>query len=173
MSQQENTSKIPNPPKAIGLSRRLVIALVSVILCVMILFLVFLKRYAIQPVIHKLSYATASMSQENAVAQIEKIVKEGHHPVLVDENAKHTPTANLNNATPQSELGLRNSNAFREGSNARISVYHASTSNMLLTSSPVANRVSDGTTSLLNPLAAIKPPTMHAFNLILNSNKSM
>lgn len=152
----EKPAYIPTPPKSIGLSRRLVVAIIIFFLSVMVLFLVFLKRYSTNAITHQSSSIEAPINQEDSSAQIAKIESEEHHPLLVsaDNKTKSMVRASATNAGAKAQSGIKNKAEFREGSNASISVYHNPASR-LYTSNSRKTPVSNSRIGAMNALSRI------------------
>lgn len=118
-------SEIPKPPKAIGISRRLLFTIVGGSLLILILFFIFLNRYAPRPIKNH-SIENTKGSSESAISLIERINGEKHKPILVDlKDQSISPKAINDFGTPadtsKEQLSL---NDFKEGSNSAISAYH-------------------------------------------------
>jgi len=175
MSHSEK-SYIPHPPKSIGLSRRLLIAVVTVILCVMLLFLLFLKRYSPKATTHidSLSMVGVAVNQDDSSAQIAKIASEAHLPMLValKKETEVTSIAKVTNITPETKLNVANSHEFREGSNPRISVYHHMDSN-IAASQPAVSYSPNTAIGTSNPFFGIQPPTINAYQTQNSQSKKI
>lgn len=119
-------SEIPKPPKAIGISRRLLFTIVGGLLLLLILFFIFLNRYAPHPIKNPSTEITSSA--ESAISLIDRINRQKHKPILVDLKANQLINPKTIN-TFSSSLGTQKAplsqNDFKEGSNAPISAYHS------------------------------------------------
>lgn len=119
-------SEIPKPPKAIGISRRLLFTIVGGLLLILILFFIFLNRYAPRPIKNQALENTKG-SSESAISLIERINGQKHKPILVDLKVDQPISPKTINDfgspadTSKEPLSL---NDFKEGSNSAISAYH-------------------------------------------------
>lgn len=134
-------SEIPKPPKAIGISRRLLFTIVGGLLLILILFFIFLNRYAPRPIKNQ-SIENTKGSSESAISLIERINEQKHKPILVDLKVDQpiSPKAKNNFGssaeTPKEPLSQ---NDFKEGGNAPISAYHDVSDSESATTLPYQN----------------------------------
>lgn len=118
-------SEIPKPPKAIGISRRLLFTIVGGLLLILILFFIFLNRYAPRPIKNQ-SIEITKGSSESAISLIERINGQKHKPMLVDlkDQPINPKTINDFGSPADTRKEPLSQNDFKEASNASISVYH-------------------------------------------------
>lgn len=124
MKKEYKASPIPKPPTSLGLSRRLVILVVSVMLSVMVLFLVFLKHYTPKDPVFKTSHNELPIDQAASSAQIDKIQQTPHRLIIIESKSKKHSNELHSQPAAEAQEGLKNTNAFQQGSDASISVYH-------------------------------------------------
>lgn len=118
-------SEIPKPPKAIGISRRLLFTIVGGLLLILILFFIFLNRYAPRPIKNH-SIENTKGSSESAISLIERINGQKHKPILVDLKDQSISPKAINDFSSPADTSKEplSLNDFKEGSNSAISAYH-------------------------------------------------
>ncbi len=131
----QTKSYLPKLPKGTGFSKRLLILLAGIAFTFIILFLIFIDKYAKTTPRTVRQTFTAIVDEDDSSEMIDKIQKEPHQPSLVmkDKSKVHGDhTTNVNAATsyndsnadnPDNNSGLTSSE-FKAASNAQLSVYH-------------------------------------------------
>ena len=131
-------SEIPKPPRAIGISKRLLISIMATLFVVIVLFLIMLNHYTPKPnnnvsASNPLNSSQSSMNSDSVDSLIHHIQHQGSHPMIIKLKAANNHTAdryaiNANNATLSQPM-IINNKAFTEGSNSSLSVFHENTMN--------------------------------------------
>lgn len=120
-------TQIPKPPRGVGISRRLLVALVGGLILVAILFLAFL-HHSTKPVLREQASSGPLNDSEEATSLIQKLQQEEkkpHSPLLILSKQVIAPQEEEQSLTDSRSESL-SSSEFKQGADAEISVYQGS-----------------------------------------------
>ncbi len=162
----QTKSYLPKLPKGTGFSKRLLILLAGIAFTFIVLFLIFIDKYAQSTPRMVRKTFTAIVDEDDSTEMVDKIQKEPHKPSLVmrDKSKAHGHhTTNAKTATSYSDTNADNSDTnsglssseFKAASNAQLSVYHhevaANTPNSTISSQNDINDSENANTTANNP----------------------